>query len=234
MQVFFYGAQSAVGPSITLPGAITELLDVISSKEGFGLGFGDLAAPPSGTPSPIYIAVAKQDSSTLVMTAQAILLIPGPLTATATATATASATPTVTATPTHTATPTATVTPTPAILITFAGSSALADYSAPVTTVTVNKPAAAATSDIMLAQIVVWDGAGTNVPTAPGGWNFIRRDFVSNNGNKMTSWLYYKVATASEPSTYSWTISSQYAAGVIGAWQGASSVTPIDTSSGAT
>src|SRR5208283_3983500 len=202
MQVFFYGAQSAVGPSITLPGAITELLDVISSKEGFGLGFGDLAAPPSGTPSPIYIAVAKQDSSTLVMTAQAILLIPGPLTATATATATA------------TITPTPTVTPTPAILITFAGSSALADYSAPVTTVTVNKPAAAATSDIMLAQIVVWDGAGTNVPTAPGGWNFIRRDFVSNNGNKMTSWLYYKVATASEPSTYSWTISSQYAAGV--------------------
>jgi len=87
----------------------------------------------------------------------------------------------------------------------------------------------------MLAQIVVWDGAGTNTPTAPGGWNLIRHDFVSNNGNKMTSWLYYKVATASEPGSYSWTLTtSQYAAGVIGAWQGASSVTPIDTSSGAT
>ena len=87
----------------------------------------------------------------------------------------------------------------------------------------------------MLAQIVVWDGTGTNVPTAPGGWNFIRRDFVINNGNRITSWLYYKVAGASETGPYVWTLTaSQYAAGVIGAWQGASSVLPIDNASGAT
>jgi len=119
-------------------------------------------------------------------------------------------------------------------VITFVNSSALADYSTPVTTVTVNKPAAVATSDIMLAQIVVWDATGTNVPTAPGGWNLIRHDFVINNGNRITSWLYYKLAGASETGPYSWTISSQWAAGVIGAWRGASSLTPIDTSSGAT
>jgi MSHA biogenesis protein MshQ len=110
----------------------------------------------------------------------------------------------------------------------------LADYSAPVTTVTVNKPSGVATGHLLLAQIVVWDGTGTNTPTAPGGWNLIRHDFVSYNGNKMTSWLYYKVATATEPASYGWTISSQYAAGVIGAWQGASSVLPIDNASGAT
>jgi len=110
----------------------------------------------------------------------------------------------------------------------------LADYSAPVTTVTVNKPSGVATGDLLIAQIVVWDGTGTNTPAAPGGWNLIRHDFVSYNGNKMTSWLYYKVATATEPASYSWTISSQYAAGVIGAWQGASSVLPIDNASGAT
>ena len=52
----------------------------------------------------------------------------------------------------------------------------------------------------MLAQIVVWDGIGTDVPTAPGGWTSIRHDFVSNGGNRITSWLYYKVAGASEPS----------------------------------
>jgi len=98
----------------------------------------------------------------------------------------------------------------------------------------VNKPAAVATGELLIAQIVVWDGTGTNTPTAPGGWNLIRHDFVSNNGNKMTSWLYYKVATATEPASYGWTISSQYAAGVMGAWQGASSVSPIDTDSGAT
>ncbi len=76
LQVYFYGAQSVTGPAITLPAAITERTDVTSSKEGFGLGFGDLAAPSAGTPSPIYTATGTQDSSTLVMTAQAILLIP--------------------------------------------------------------------------------------------------------------------------------------------------------------
>ena len=58
LQVYFYGAQSFTGPAITLPGAITERTDVISSKEGFGLGFGDLAAPAAGKPSPTYTAIA--------------------------------------------------------------------------------------------------------------------------------------------------------------------------------
>jgi len=110
----------------------------------------------------------------------------------------------------------------------------LADYSSPVTTVTVNKPAGVATSDILLAQIVVWDSSGSNVPTAPSGWTSIRHDAVVSSGNQITSWLYYKVAGASEPASYGWTISSQWAAGVMGAWQGAASVSPIDKASGAT
>ena len=321
LQVYFYGSQSGAGPTITLPAAITRRLDIISAKEGYGLGFGDLAAPLAGTASPTYIAVATQDSSTLVMTAQAVLLIPASQTvaatatatptatgtpgatstatatatvtvtatqttmatatatvtatatstttatvtqtatatstatptATATATATNTATPTATATgatatttptatatatATNTATPTATATgatatatPTPSA-ITFVNASALADYSAPVTTVTVGLPAGVEAGDVLLAQIIVWDAIGTDLPAAPLGWNSIRHDFVTNSGNRITSWLYYKVAGPSEPTSYAWTISSQWAAGVMGAWRGAA-VPPIDKAAGA-
>ncbi len=88
LQVYFYGSQSATGPAITLPAAITERLDIISSKEGFTVGFGDLAAPSAGTASPPYSATATLAGGKPVMTAQAILLIPAsqPIAATATAT----------------------------------------------------------------------------------------------------------------------------------------------------
>jgi len=76
LQVYFYCSQSVVGPSITVPAAITKLVDTTSSREGFTVGFGDLAATSAGTPSPAYTATATQDSGTLVMTAQAIVLIP--------------------------------------------------------------------------------------------------------------------------------------------------------------
>ena len=64
------------------------------------------------------------------------------------------------------------------------------------------------------------------------GWTSIRHDAV-NSGNKATSWLYYKIAGANEPASYGWNISSNWAAGVMGAWRGAST-SPIDNASGAT
>ncbi len=118
-------------------------------------------------------------------------------------------------------------------MITYVGSSALADYSTPVTTVTIDLPAGVEAGDILLAQIVVWDGSGSDLITAPSGWALVRLDAVSN-ANKITSWLYYKVAGATEPASYGWTLGSQWAAGVMGAWRGAATVTPIDKNSGAT
>jgi hypothetical protein len=108
----------------------------------------------------------------------------------------------------------------------------LADYSGPVTTVSIGLPAGVQPGDTLLAQIVVWDGSGSDVPTPPSGWTSIRHDAVSNT-NRITSWLYYKVAGANEPASYRWNISSQWAAGVMGAWRGAS-LSPIDNASGAT
>jgi hypothetical protein len=87
--------------------------------------------------------------------------------------------------------------------------------------------------DVLLAQVVVYDGLGTNLPAEPLGWTSIRHDSVANQ-SKITSWLYYKIAGASEPASYTWSLASQYAAGVMGAWRGASLASTIDNSSGAT
>jgi len=106
----------------------------------------------------------------------------------------------------------------------------LADDSKPDNAVTIFLPAGVQLGDVLLTQLVVYDATGTNVPIAPTGWTVIRHDSV-NNGNKMTSWLYYKVAGGSEPPAYDWQIASQYAAGVMGDWRGVSS-SPVDQSSG--
>jgi hypothetical protein len=124
-----------------------------------------------------------------------------------------------------------TAAPTPG-MISFVAAGLLSDSSSSVTTVTVSVPHGTLSGDVFLAQIVLADATGTNVPTAPVGWSFIRDDSVSN-GNRITSWLYSHVAGSSEPATYSWKIASQFAAGVMGAWRGTSAV-PIDQVSGAT
>ncbi len=158
-------------------------------------------------------------------------------TPTATATMTTTPTPTMTTAPTPTATPTMTpvqptATPAPTTSIIFEGTGPLFDAARPVTFVKVTRPIQTISGDVLLAQIVVYDGTGSNVPSAPAGWTLIQHNTL-NNGNKITSWLYYKVAGGSEPLSYSWTIASQFAAGVIGDWRNALPM-PIDQSSGAT
>jgi hypothetical protein len=128
------------------------------------------------------------------------------------------------------ATPTATATPSSGI--TFVGASTLTDSSTAITSIVVAVPAGVAAGDTMLAQIVVFDGTGANVPTAPSGWTMVRHDSV-NGPNQETSWLYYRVAGANEPASYTWTISSNFAAGAMGDWRGAS-ITPIENAAGAT
>ncbi len=118
--------------------------------------------------------------------------------------------------------------------ISFVGAGPLTDSSEPLSVVTLSVPVGVRSGDIMLAQLLVYDGSGTNVPVAPAGWSLIRHDSVTGNGDQMTSWLYSRVAGSDEPATYGWGITLQFAAGVIRAWRGASLTTPIDRSSGAT
>jgi hypothetical protein len=237
--------------------ALSLRFDTSSSKEGFTLAFADLPAPFASNPSSAYFASASI-SGGLVVTGQAVLLIPAsqaapptptgttPATRTATATMTATVSPTVAPTvagPTPTViatapttTPIASAMPTPtappASSISFVGAGSLADYGTTVTTVTVGLPPGVQSGDTLLAQIIVYDGSASDVPTAPSGWESIRDD-SANSGNKATSWLYYKVAGADEPASYGWNIGANWAAGVMGAWRGASS-SPINAASGAT
>ena len=163
----------------------------------------------------------------------------GTKTPTATPTQTAAPTKTATATRTATATPTQTpvpVTPTPTATpsssIGFVATGPLFDSVSPVASVIVGKPAVAMSGDVLITQIVVFDGTGTNVPTAPAGWTLIRHDQIEAASHRLTSWLYYRVASGSEPPSYSWSIAKQHAAALMGDWRGASS-TPLDQSSGA-
>ncbi len=166
-------------------------------------------APPSAYPITIIGATTGPSLSHSTTLAE-VVSVPPP-------------TPTLTATPTATATLSSTVT--------FIGASQLADSSAPVTTVSIGRPPGTQQGDILLAQIIVADGLGAIVPTSPSGWISIRHDAVSSL-NKLTSWLYYKLAGANEPTFYGWSLNSSWAAGVMGAWRGASA--PIDNVSGVT
>ena len=199
---------------------------------------------PTGTPTPTPTATATATAGvtatatltptiTATPTRTATTTVTATLTPTATLTATGVRTPTITATPTGTVVGTATPTPTatPSSSITFAGSGALTDASVAITSIKVFLPAGVLVGDTLITQIIIHDGLGTVVPTIPSGWTLIRHDSV-NSSNLATSWLYFKVAGASEPASYTWTITSNFAAGVMGSWRGAS-VSPVENSGGA-
>ncbi len=248
LQVYFYASQNFSAPTITQPAAINAHFNssTVSPAEGFALAFGDLTAPNANTPSNLYNASSRFPTTGTpmgapVISGEAVLLIPYGASPTATATATApplpTATPTptvvpVTATPTQTPVPvTPTATATPSSAISFVNAGPLFDSGSAVATVTVGLPSGVASGDVLITQILIYDGSASNVPSAPGGWSMLRHDNLSSNGNQMTSWLYYHVAGGSEPGSYSWSISQQYAAALMGDWRGASG-TPIDSESG--
>jgi Bacterial Ig domain len=89
-------------------------------------------------------------------------------------------------------------------------------------------PAGIQSGDVMIAQV---DVRGGPTITAPVGWALIR---VDTNPTQMKAAAYYRVATASEPSSFTWTFSkSQAASGGIAAYIGVDPSTPIDTTSSA-
>ncbi len=71
-------------------------------------------------------------------------------------------------------------------------------------TVTVNKPAGTAENDLMVAFIIAASGGIT--PTYPSGWTQATLDTTGNNSGAVA----YKVAGASEPSTYSFTVGGSF------------------------
>jgi hypothetical protein len=69
LQAYFYGSQNGTAPTITERAAISSQANDKSSKEGFTLAIGDLAAPGEGMASPTYSA-SSSGSGGVVLTAQ--------------------------------------------------------------------------------------------------------------------------------------------------------------------
>lgn len=82
---------------------------------------------------------------------------------------------------------------------------------------------------VHLAAAVTVTGSGA---TPPSGWTLIRFDL---DGSGIGSWTYYKVAGASEPNSYTFSVSTGInLIGGIRAYRGIDPATPFQTSAGAT
>ena len=92
------------------------------------------------------------------------------------------------------------------------------------------RPAGTVANDVMIASIAV--RPNTVTLTAPSGWTLVRRvDNANPNANSLA--VYYKVAGAGEPASYTWTVSTHTGAtGGILTFTGVDPSAPIDVESG--
>jgi hypothetical protein len=92
------------------------------------------------------------------------------------------------------------------------------------TTLVINKPTGVAQGDVMLATVTA---TGTGTVTAPSGWTVVK----STTGTALRQATYYKVAGASEPASYSWSLgTSRAASGGIVDYSGVNQTAPVDAS----
>jgi hypothetical protein len=84
-------------------------------------------------------------------------------------------------------------------------SSTHSSVHATYTLLTINLPSSVVSGDLLLANIDVNGGTPANV-TAPSGWTQILR---TDNDTNMSMISYWKIAGASEPANYTWTVDTQ-------------------------
>ncbi|HEU0188729.1 MAG TPA: DUF6701 domain-containing protein [Gallionella sp.] len=93
-------------------------------------------------------------------------------------------------------------------------------------------PTGTVAGDVMIAAIAT---TPSTVPiTAPAGWTLIQAITQATATSNRVS-TYYRVATAAEPASYTWTLSAAHtgAAGGIVSYSGVDTTTPVDVSAGA-
>ncbi|WP_157889120.1 DUF6701 domain-containing protein [Herminiimonas arsenitoxidans] len=98
---------------------------------------------------------------------------------------------------------------------------------------TIPKPAGTLLDDIMIASIAVRSSA--IVTTPPSGWILVREVVRSGTSSSVLR-TYYRIATASEPTNYAWTLSGGTHVGVVGgiaSFSGVDIVAPIADEAGA-
>jgi Putative Ig domain len=94
----------------------------------------------------------------------------------------------------------------------------------------VNVPSGTTTGDLLIAAVNI---RTIRTISTPAGWTLIRTTTRTNN---LRQAVYYRVATASQPASYTWTFSGTVTgtAGTILRYEGASTTSPIVTHSGRT
>jgi len=100
------------------------------------------------------------------------------------------------------------------------------------TTLSIEKPSSVSTGKLMIATIAIHGGSAATISAVPSGWTQIGR---TDNDANISLVTYWKVAGASEPSTYDWAVDGQTTAeGGITVYSGVDTSSPIDTYSGNT
>ncbi len=108
--------------------------------------------------------------------------------------------------------------------IEFIGVSAVAANN--TTNITVNIPPGTLQGHVMLAGVNYWADLTL---TAPSGWTLVRYQDLSAGAGRLA--IYYKVATASEPSNYNWTTNfADYTLATIASYSGVDNTNPIGVS----
>ena len=134
-------------------------------------------------------------------------------------------TPTPAPTPTNTPTPTPTPPPPPAGNITFR-SATEADNGAGGTSLILRTPAGTSSGDVLVAHITVRT-SGVTI-TAPSGWTRVLR---LDSTTSISTAAYVRVASATEPSSYTWTFNASHeASGGISGYSGVNTTSPVDAS----
>ena len=100
-------------------------------------------------------------------------------------------------------------------------------------TLTIRRPGSTAEGDVLVASVAARLSGSASI-TPPSGWSLIRRDSNAPQYESLTQALYYKVAGAGEPSSYTWTLTSAVSAtGAILDVKGVDASAPVDSHSGA-
>ncbi|HUO05603.1 MAG TPA: hypothetical protein VMU16_10450 [Candidatus Binataceae bacterium] len=166
--------------------------------------------------------------------------IPPTPTVSVTPTDTMTVTPTIPATPTTSATPTG---PTPTMTATATSTAACgggilpdqpvntAFNSSATSSVTLPFPLAVAANDICIAELSNAN-PGVIIATPPPGWNYILQD--TNSGADGSLYWYKSLGGGSDPSSFTWTLSSPNNGyvGWIQCYSGVNTATPIDFAQG--
>jgi hypothetical protein len=105
---------------------------------------------------------------------------------------------------------------------------ASAQNAAGATTLAIPKPTGVLEGDVMVATVTAKE---TGTVTAPSGWTAIKN---LTQGTALRQVTYYKVATASEPTSYSWSLgTSRAASGGIADYRGVNPTVPVDATASA-